>query len=531
MISKITNLIGWVGVALVFGAFALRFLRPEEMSLWWNLAAAGLVCVLIYVIGQWREFVVFFSRRSSRYGTFSVVSVIVVLAILVGLNYIAGRQFKRWDLTSNQQFTLSEQTTKILKSLKEPLTMIAFPRTDETSAFRDRLQEYAAVSTQVKTDVIDPDKEPLVARKYEVPAYGTVVFEYKGRVERVQGQGEQELTNAIIKVTSESQKKIYFVQGHGEHDTGSADERRGYSVVNEALGKENFAVAKLALAQSPAVPDDAGVVIVAGPKSDYFPPEIDALRAYLNKGGKALFMLDPPDTADEPPLTNLITLIKEWGIDVGDNVVIDTSGIGQIVGGGPGMPIAIDYPAHPITERFDSIMTGFPLVRSVTPSAAAPSGRTAQTIVETSKRSWAETDVKALADRRPVGFDEASGDKQGPISLAAVIATDAPDQPPAPAPGTNGGTPDRKQTRVVVYGDSDFAANANLAVQGNENLFLNTVNWLAQQDSLISIRPKQPDDRRVTLTQEQLWTVMLFSVIFLPGAVVATGVYTWWRRR
>ena len=383
----------------------------------------------------------------------------------------------------------------------------------------------------MKTDFIDPDKEPLVARKYEVPAYGTVVFEYKGRIERVQGQGEQELTNAIIKVTSDSQKKIYFVQGHGEHDTASADERRGYSVdqrgarQGELLGRQ---------ARARAESDRAGrrgVVIVAGPKNDYLAPEIDALRAYLNKGGKVLFMLDPPDAVDTPPLTNLIALIKEWGIDVGDNVVIDRSGIGQIVGRGPGMPIAIDYPAHPITERFDSIMTGFPLVRSVTPSAAAPSGRTAQTIVETSKASWAESDVKALAERRPVGFDEASGDKQGPISLAAVIATDAPDQPAAPAPGTNGGTPERKQTRVVVYGDSDFPANGNLAVQGNENLFLNTVNWLAQQDSLISIRPKQPDDRRVTLTQEQLWSVMLFSVIFLPGVVVATGFYTWWRRR
>jgi ABC-type uncharacterized transport system involved in gliding motility auxiliary subunit len=472
MLSKITNLIGWVGVALVFGAFALRFLKPEEMSLWWNLAAAGLVCVLIYVVGQWREFVAFFSRRSSRYGTFSVISVIVVLAILVAINYIAGRQNKRWDLTSNQQFTLSEQTTKILKGLKEPLTMIAFARSDEMASYRDRLQDYAAASSQVKTDFIDPDKEPLVARKYEIPAYGTVVLEHKGKIERVTSQGEQEITNAIIKVTSEAQKKIYFVQGHGEHDTSSADEQRGYSVISEALGKENFGIAKLALAQNPAVPDDAAVVVVAGPQSDYLAPEIDALRTYLNKGGKALFMLDPPDTVDTPPLTNLVALIKEWGIEVGNNVVIDRSGIGQLVGRGPGMPIAIEYPAHPITERFENIMSGFPLVRSVTPSAGAPSGRTAQTIVETSKASWAESDVKALGERRPVGFDEASGDKQGPISLAAAIATDAPEQPPAPAAGTNGGTPERKQTRVVVYGDSDFPSNANLAVvQGNENLF------------------------------------------------------------
>ena len=336
MLSKITNLIGWVGVALVFGALALRFLRPADMSLWWNLAAAGLVCVLIYVIGQWREFVTFFSRRSTRYGTFSVVSVIVVLAILVGLNYIATRQNKRWDLTSNQQFTLSEQTTKILKGLKEPLTMIAFERTEGMAPYRDRLQDYASASSQVKTDFIDPDKEPLVARKYEIPAYGTIVIEHKNRIERVTGQGEQELTNAIIKVTSDSQKKIYFVQGHGEHDTASADEQRGYSVINTSLARENFTIDKLVLVQNPTVPDDAAVVVVAGPQSDYLTPEIDALRAYLNKGGKVLFMVDPPDVVDAKPLTNLIALIKEWGIEVGDNVVIDRSGIGQIVGRGSG---------------------------------------------------------------------------------------------------------------------------------------------------------------------------------------------------
>jgi ABC-type uncharacterized transport system involved in gliding motility auxiliary subunit len=532
MLSKITNLIGWVGVALVFGAFALRFLRPEEMSLWWNLAAAGLVCVLIYIIGQWREFVTFFSGRSARYGTFTVISVVVVLAILIGLNYIAGRQNKRWDLTSNQQFTLSEQTTKILSGLKEPLTMIGFETTDRTPPLRDRLADYKAASAQVKTEVIDPDKEPLVARKYEVRTYGTVVLEYKGRTELVTDSSEQDLTNAIIRVTSESQKKVYFVQGHGEHDTASPDPQRGYSVISEALGKENFSIAKLVLVQKPVVPDDAAVVIVAGPQNDYLAPEIDALRAYMNKGGKVLFMLDPPDTVDAPPLTNLIALIKEWGIDVGDNLVIDDSGIGQFVGRGPGMPIATDYPAHPITEGFNNLGTGFDLARSVTPSAAAPSGRTAQTIVETSKLSWAESDVKALAERRKVGFDQASGDKEGPISLAAAIGTDAPDQPAAPAAGTNGGTPPRAQTRVVVFGDSDFPANGYLAiVRGNKNLFLNTVNWLAQQENLISIRPKQPEDRRVTMSQEQFWAVTLFSLVLLPGAVVAMGFYTWWRRR
>src|SRR5689334_13596015 len=128
MFSRLTNLVGWLGVALVFSAFALRFLKPDMVKLWWNLAAAGLVCVLIYILGQWREFLTFFSKRQARYGTFSVASVVLVLAILAGINYIASRQNKRWDLTSGGQFTLADQTKKVLTNLKEPLKINVFSK-------------------------------------------------------------------------------------------------------------------------------------------------------------------------------------------------------------------------------------------------------------------------------------------------------------------------------------------------------------------------------------------------------------------
>lgn len=541
MLSRLTNLIGWLGVALVFAGFALRFLKPAMVNVWWNLAAAGLVCVVLYIAGQWRDIVAFFTRRQTRYGTFSFASILILLGILAGVNYVASRQNKRWDLTASKEFTLSDQTRKVLQGLKQPLKMMVFAKETDFGRFRDRLSEYGYTSKQVQIEYIDPDKEPGAAKQYEIQSYGTVAVEYNKRIERVTTDTEQDLTNAIIKAVEGQQRKVYFVQGHGEHDTASADERTGYNFIAEMLGRENYSLEKLPLAQKPDVPVDAAVVVIAGPTSDYLEPEVEQLRRYLNKGGKLLLMLDPPDSAEAKPLTNLIALAKEWGIDVHDDIVIDRSGIGQLVGRGPGMPIALTYPSHAITERFNNVMTGFPIARSVTPSSATPSGRTAQSIVETSPQSWADTDVKAIFERRPLEFDEKAGDKMGPVSLAAAISAPAPEQPAAPAepaaPGPNGAAappaepPAKRETRVVVYGDSDFVSNSGLGVQGNGDLFMNTVNWLSQQENLISIRPKSAEDRRVTLTQDQQSWVFLFSVVMLPGLVIGAGVYNWWRRR
>jgi ABC-type uncharacterized transport system involved in gliding motility auxiliary subunit len=545
MFSRLTNLVGWLGVALVFSAFALRFLKPEMVQVWWNLAAAGLVCVLVYILGQWREFLTFFSKRQARYGTMSIASVLLVLAILAGLNYIATRQNKRWDLTSGGEFTLAEQSKKVLQNLKEPLRINVFAKESDFGRFRDKLAEYEYTSKQVKIEYIDPDKEPELAKKYEIQSYGTLAVDYHGRIERTTNDTEQEITNAIIKAVEGQQKKVYFIQGHGEHDTGSADERTGYNFVAQAVGRENFAIDKLALAQSPTIPADASELIIAGPKKDFLEPEIDVLKTYLNHGGKIMFMIDPPDGVDAAPLPNLTALLKEWGFELGDNIVIDTSGIGQLVGRGPGMPVAISYPQHPITENFRNVMTGFPLARSVTPMATPPQGRNPQTIVETSPQSWAETDLKAIFDRKPVKFDEGTGDKRGPVSLAAALSAPAPEQPaatpPTPPAGTDGKTPPptpppadnpKRDTRIVVFGDSDFVSNNGLqAAPGNGDLFLNAVNWLGQQENLISIRPKSTEDRRVVLTQEQQFMVFLFSVAFLPGMIVLAGVINWWRRR
>jgi len=324
--------------------------------------------------------------------------VLVVLGILAAINYISSREHKRWDLTETSEFSLSPQTTRVLSSLDSPLKMTVFARETEFARYKERLPEYEYVSKRVSVEYVDPDKKPTLAKQMAIQAYGTVAIEYKGRTERVVSDSEQEITNGIIKVVTGQERTVYFTQGHGEKDTTSA-ERSGYNAITTQLGRDNFKVDKLVLAQQPEVPADATAVIVAGPKVDFLQPEIDAVRRYLDKGGKVMLMLDPPDKADAPPLSNLVALAHDWAVDLGSNLVVDVSGVGRLLGTDETVPVAASYPSHPIVEKFD-LLTAFPLARSATPVSGGVSGRFAQGFVETSPRSWAETDAAGVLDRK-----------------------------------------------------------------------------------------------------------------------------------
>jgi ABC-type uncharacterized transport system involved in gliding motility auxiliary subunit len=531
MLKRAFDAIGWLGTVLVLAAVAVFFFKPEwqPYSRW--LAWGGLVCILLYTLGQWRDMARLFAGRSARLGTISVASVLVVLGILAALNYISSREHKRWDLTATSQFTLSPQSIKVLQSLDAPLKLTAFAKETELQAYRDRLSEYEYVSKKVSVEYVDPDKQPALAKQKQIQAYGTVAVEYKDKIERVVGSTEQDLTNGIIKVVTGKERKVYFTQGHGEKDTSGA-ERTGYSGIAGQLARDNYKVERLPLAQQASVPEDASVVVVAGPKADFLPGEIDALKAYLAKGGKLMLLIDPPEKADDPPLTNLTALAHEWAIDLGNNIVVDVSGMGRMLGTDATVPVAVNYPSHPIVQDMD-LLTAYPLARSVSVVPGGVGGRSAQAFVETSAQSWAETDVKTVLAGGKVGLDEAKGDKRGPVAIAAAASAPVATPPAGDKPGAEKPAEDsqKPESRVVVFGDSDFASTAALGISGNRDLFMNAVSWLAQQENLIAIRPKEADDRRVTMTANQQLRVIILALLVVPMLVFGSGIYAWWRRR
>jgi ABC-type uncharacterized transport system involved in gliding motility auxiliary subunit len=244
---------------------------------------------------------------------------------------------------------------------------------------------------------------------------------------------------------------------------------------------------------------------VAGPTSEPFPQELEKLEAYLNGGGSVLLMLDPP------PSASLKDFTQKWSVNVGNNRVIDVTGIGQLLGRGPDSPLVINYGQHKIVERFNNVMTFFPVARSVAPASPAAAGLTAEPLIESANESWGESDLTS----NKVGFDEKT-DVKGPVPIATVVTKDA-----------EGG----KKARLIVYGDSDFAENANYSIQGNGNLFLNTVKWLAGDESFIAIKTKSPEDRPLTITESGGRTAWILMVILIPGAVLITGILVWARRR
>jgi len=529
MTQRILGILSWLGVALVFGALAARWFKPDWDQYATYAAWAGLALVLLYTVGQWREIVAHFQRRNTRYGTIAGVSVIVVLGILVAVNYLSVRRNTRWDLTENKQYSLSDQSVKLVQGLQSPMKFIVFDQEVNFDRFRSRLGVYEYESDRVDVEYIDADKDPSKAREYKVETYGTIVLEYMGRTERATSDSEQDLTNALIKVLNPQEKKVYFLSGHGEKDPGNS-ERIGYSSIADALKRDNYQFDKLVLAQTNEIPKDATVLVVAGPRTDLLEQEVPLLTEYLtSRTGKLLVLIDPSENLKQPtPMPRLTGLLKEWGINATESVVVDLSGRTSVAT----VPVAAPpYPSHAITNDF-GLVTMFPLVRSIQ-AETAPQKRSGQSFLQTAARSWGETSFASLTDEKAGASLDPAKDIPGPVSIGVATAVPAPT--PEPAPGEKTEKPadegTKAETRIAAIGDSDFIANAYLGIEGNRDLFMNAVNWLAQQENLIAIRPRDASDRRLTLTANKTAAMFWLSIFIIPAAVLGAGFFTWWRRR
>jgi ABC-type uncharacterized transport system involved in gliding motility auxiliary subunit len=518
------NYIGLLGIVSLLVSGVAWIVQMQFGTISAVCAILGLVCLLVYLVIDFRNVQAQFSKRSVKYGTNMTIMIVIVLGIIILVESISSRHNILFDLTKNKRFTLSDQTKKVLNALEQDVNVTAFFTIEQGNrgTFEDLLRQYVRVSPRLKYEFVDPVKNPGRARNYEITVDGTVVLETGEKQEKITEPTEEVLTNALVKLTREGKKVVYFLKGHGEHALDDM-EKNGYNLVKKAIEDENYEVKELLLMEQPAVPEDAMVLIIGGPQKDLIQTELESLRAYLQRGGSVLFMLDP-DQAQ-----GIMAFLKEYGIILGDDLIIDTNPLGQLFGAGYEMPIASEYPNHPITEKFN-IASSFPVARSVRLEETLPEGITGQILVNTSDQSWAETNKQELQSGR-VELNQDS-DVPGPVPLAVVTTMDiTPEQPGEESHDESETDQKGIQSRLVVFGDSDFASNAYVGWSGNGDLFLNAVSWLAEEEDLIAIRAKDPEMSPLMLSAAQGRAAFLISIVVLPLIVVIAGVMVYVNRK
>ena len=464
--------------------------------------------------------------RQTRYGAYAGVYIIVIIAVLGAVNFLANRYDKSYDSTANKQFSLSDQTIKVVKGLKQNVRITYFDEQTRFPQARDLLDRYSALSPRLHVDYIDPVKKPQQAKSAGFKRDLQVLVDSGSKKEEAKSVSEEEITGALIRSLKSGERNACFVTGSGEHGIDETT-RGGYASVKDALTRNNYTAKSVNLLQTGArptgekgaadappaagkieVPKDCTVLIVGGPQHDYVQPEADAIRAYVEGGGKALVLLNPPvDMGGGPPedTPTLNALLGSWGVTVDKDLALDTSGIGQVFGLGPEVPLVASYESHAIVNQMKEVATAFPASRSL--DVKNGDKTSVSKLFSTGENSFATTHLNGPLRRDP------KTDKAGPLVLAAA------------------GTLNNGGGRFVVVGCSLWVANGFLRFNGNRDLFLNMINWLTSDEDLISIRPKSPEDRPLNITPQKVNTLFWLSIVIFPLSVVAFGMVTWWKRR
>jgi len=456
----------------------------------------------------------FFKARQTQFAAYATVYIGVILAVLVLINFLANRYNITFDSTTNKRYSLSEQTEKIVKNLKKDVTITYFDRSRGFQGARDLLSRYENLSTKVKVNYVDHEKDPIKARSAGIRTVPTTLVEAGLKRDEAKSLTEEELTGAFIRVIKDAERNVCFVTGLGEHSPDEAN-GSGMSAAKEVAEKSNYKVRAISLLEKPEIPKDCSVVVVGGPRKDYPETLASTLKIYVETGGRALFLTDPPLQGlrdDISPNPELWKVLNTWGVKSSDDVVLDTSGAGRMFRMGPEIPLVTSYEAHPIVRDLKETACAMPLSRPLEASGTVGKAST-EKLFSSMANSYAKS---AMGLKGEIAIDPAK-DKKGPFVLG-VAGTFNTGQP-----NNNG--------RFVVIGSSSFAMNAYMNFGGNRDLFGNAVNWLAADEDLISIRPKDPEDRRIQVTNRQMRVLLWSAMILLPLAVIAAGISVWWRRR
>lgn len=475
------------------------------------------------------------------------LQVVAVAALVVMVNWLVSRHYLRADWTKAGYYQVSEKTKQMLGALKEPVDVVVFLQPSAQSQHvekiyqdvRDLLKEFEFFGQRkLRVEYVDPQRDRARAEqlveKYKVDSPNVVIFasgerhkyvtldemiemDYSqmggdARIKAFKGEGA--FLGAIQTVTEEKPPKIYFLTGHGERDPDNADEQKGYSTLTQYIKRDNIQIAKWNLLEKQSLPEDAGVVVIAGPTTKFGAAEIPALDEYLKKhGGRLLLMLDPRH------VTGLENYLQQWGVQVDNNLAMASGGM--MFGAELLMVNALgaEYAPHAITRKLEGVNTTFPYARSVRRGPQEPVAGGASPLVtelvKTPSAYWGETDL----DAKRATFDE-TRDMKGPLSLAVAVEASKP-------PGVE---LEAGQYRMVVVGTSAFVENSELS-GGNLDLFMNSLNWLLKREQLVAVSPKLPQEFRLDMSVNQTRAVNALVVVGLPVGVALMGLMVWARRR
>ena len=455
-----------------------------------------------------------------KQGSLLTALTLVFVAILVGVSLLVYRFPWRLDLTEGKKNSISSQTQKIVKSLKQDVWIRAFfqegnPGKKKAQAL---FETYAYTNPRIHYQFIDPDRQPSLAQQYGVRNYGALILESGEKTQPVNVADEEGITNGLLRLMQPKAKKVVFLSGHGERSIQDS-QKTGYSLAKSLLIRENYQVEEMNLLSGTGLPAETRCVVIAGPKKSFFPEEVEDLKKYVQGGGRLILLLEPYQDGG----------FKEWlaslGVNLSDDIVIDK--LSRAFGGDYLIPMAGSYGQHPITEKFN-VATFFPTARSLDLSSPPPPKVSYDVLVNSSSGSWAEFNKKELEKGR-AAFDSGQ-DRKGPLPLAVLVTLPSPEQ----KNGSKESSEKEKEFpkgQIALFGDSDFASNGYFNLSGNGDLFLNTVNYLTEEAALISIRPAKTPVRPLSLSYSQAMVLFWVPVVLLPVLVIGAGIGVWRSRR
>lgn len=527
--KKYTKYLWVVGLFLLFmGLSAMAVIgRVEPVSL--GLIITGIVAFGIWLVLQGSNDLTsptqaFWGKRSTQAGTNALFAMLAFVVIVGLINFLGTRYNYRLDLTENNLFTLSPATQQLVRNLNRPVKIWIF---DQTQYPQDKelLENYRRQGANFSFEYVDPNSNPGLARKFGVKDAGEVYLEsgdkrqFLQRVRETEPLSEQTITNAIQQIKSDRTAKVYFLQGHGERSLETAE--GGLSEAVQSLKDKNFQVEPLKLAEAKEIPQDAALVVIAAPQQALFEAEVNTLKEYQKRGGNVLITVDQKSN-----IKGLEPILQDWGIGIDDRIVVNASEF-QVRGLGPKAALVSSYGNHPITQDFQNRYSFYPAARAIDVVKVIENVKSTPLLL-TSEQTWAESNPDQIE------FNPES-DRQGPLILGIALSKPIESAQPQPSPTPNSenkSNQPNQESRMVVLGNTDFAANGLFSQQINGDVFLNSISWLSQQDDrLLSIQPKEQKNRRINMTFLQASLLAWLAIIIVPLLGLLTAGFLWWRRR